>query len=94
MVTGPAMNLGVGLAFEGPAGSPKTKLPDAPPAAHATAAKAKKKKKKKGAGAGQAVNAASAQGSEELAPKLSGKSGSLSVTAPEAMWRRHLNFTR
>ena len=42
---------------------------------------AKEEKKKKGTGA--AVNTA-AQGSEELAPKLTGATGSLSVTAPEA----------
>ena len=76
----------------GTAGSPKVK-PDTPPAAHAAAAKAtKKKKKKKGSGAGPAVNAASAQGSEELAPKLTGKSGSLSVTAPEAHVAQSFEF--
>ena len=54
-----------------------------PAAAHAAAAKSPKKKvkKKKASGSGAAVNTA-AKEAAELAPKLTGSTGSLSVTAP------------
>ena len=53
-----------------------------PAAAHAAAAKSPKKKvKKKASGSGAAVNTA-AKEAAELAPRLTGSTGSLSVTAP------------
>ena len=63
-------------------GSPKA---TPPPAAHAAAAKSPKKKvkKKKAPGSGPAVNTTASE-TAELAPKLTSKSGSLSVTAPAA----------
>ena len=54
-----------------------------PPAAHAAAAKSPKKKVKKKKGSGPTVNTATKE-TQELAPKLTGQTGSLSVTAPEA----------
>ena len=71
-----------------PAGSPKG---TPPPAAHAASAKSPKKTKKK-KGAGAAVNTA-AKEAKELAPKLTGNTGSLSVTAPEANVAEVLGYT-
>ena len=62
-----------------PIGSPKA---TPPPAAHAATAKSPKKKAKKKKRSGPAVNTAT-KDTQELAPKLTGKTGSLSVTAPE-----------
>jgi hypothetical protein len=63
--------------------SPGSPTATPPPAAHAATAKSPKKKVKKKKGSGPTVNTATKE-TQELAPKLTGKTGSLSVTAPEA----------
>ena len=78
------------------AGSPKVKPPEPPSAVHAVARAKVKKKKKKGSGAGKAANAAAAQGSEELAPKLSGtvSQGRCQSLRPRRTSLKHSSFTR